>query len=237
MGIKHLILFFLITTGPGLTVLKAQVDEGTFTDSRDGTIYETVTIGKQVWLAENLRYLPQVNDSRTGSQTLPYFYVYGYTGTSVEEAKRSKYFSDYGVLYNWPAAMAGASSSNSNPSRVQGACPAGWHLPSDAEWAELMDYLESEGYAGREGTVLKAREGWTHDGSGTDIYGFSALPGGGHYMIMNNFDGLGQNARYWSATEASDTTAWYRTLGYPNSAIYRIDTDKELGFSIRCIKD
>jgi uncharacterized protein (TIGR02145 family) len=234
---KHLIFFMLLITGFSFSGLKAQTDGGTFTDNRDGSVYQTVTIGKQVWMAENLRYLPQVNDSRTGSQSVPYFYVYGYNGTSVESAERSKYYSVYGVLYNWPAAMAGSPGINSNPVGVQGVCPDGWHLPSDAEWTELMNYLGDEGYAGRECTVLKAREGWVNDGNGTDNYGFSALPGGGRYSLINNYDGLGQSGRFWSSTEASDTTAWYRSFGYPNSAVYRMDTDKELGFSIRCIRD
>ena len=237
MGSKQLIFIFLLIILSGLTIIQAQTSGITFTDSRDGTVYTAVTIGNQVWMAENLRYLPQVNDSRTGSQSVPYFYVYGYNGTSVDAATRSKYYNDYGALYNWPAAMAGSPGNNSNPSGVQGVCPDGWHLPGDAEWTELMNFLKSEGYEGRECTVLKAREGWVQEGNGTDIYGFSALPGGGRYVMINNFDGLGQSGRFWSATEASDTTAGYRTMGYPNSQVYRMDTDKELGFSIRCVRD
>lgn len=93
---------------------------GTFTDSRDGKVYNIVTIGKQFWMAENLAYLPSVVDPGTGSYTEPYYSVYGYNGTDVAAAKATENYQTYGVLYNWPAAMT--------------ACPEGWHLPSDAEW-------------------------------------------------------------------------------------------------------
>ncbi len=107
--------------------------KNTFTDSRDGNVYKFVKIGTQTWMAENLAYLPSVVGSATGSETTPYYYVYGYDGTSVTAAKATSNYTTYGVLYNWPAAMGGFSSSSSNPSGVQGVCPAGWHLPSEAE--------------------------------------------------------------------------------------------------------
>ncbi len=119
-----------------------------FTDSRDGTHYNAVKIGNQVWMAENLKYLPSVVGPGTGSQTTPYYYVYGYDSTVVADAKATSNYTTYGVLYNWPAAMNEATSSSSNPSGVQGACPTGWHLPSDAEWTELTDYLGGTSVAG-----------------------------------------------------------------------------------------
>ncbi|HDZ41855.1 MAG TPA: hypothetical protein ENH59_09300 [Bacteroidetes bacterium] len=237
MNNKILKLSILIFLGIGFTSLEAQRPENTFTDTRDGNIYRTVIIGQQVWLAENLRFLPSVVSPLTGSQSKPCYYVYGYNGTNAEAARKTATYSTYGVLYNWPAAVAEARGSNAVPGRVQGACPDGWHLPGDSEWTELIDFLQSKGYAGTECTVLKARTGWENDGNGTDIYGFSALPAGGRYTFIDPFNGLGKNGRYWSSTESSDTTAWYRTLGYHNYEVYRLDTDKELGFSVRCVKD
>ncbi|MDT8400581.1 MAG: FISUMP domain-containing protein [Bacteroidales bacterium] len=237
MNNKNLKLSFILFLGIGFVSLKAQMPENTFTDPRDGNIYSTVTIGRQVWLAENLRFLPSVFSPLTGSQSKPYYYVYGYQGTDVQAAKNTPNYSTYGVLYNWPAAVGGEQGSEAVRGMVQGACPDGWHLPDDSEWTELIEFLQGEGHAGTECIVLKTRTGWENDGNGTDIYGFSALPAGGRYTLFDPFNGLGKNARFWSSTGASDTTSWYRTLGYLNNEVYRLDTNKELGFSVRCLKD
>ena len=94
-----------------------------FIDSRDSNIYPTVQIGTQCWMAKNLAYLPSVVGPLTGSETTPYYYVYGYDGTDVSAAKATSNYTTYGVLYNWPAAST--------------ACPIGWHLPTDAEYREI----------------------------------------------------------------------------------------------------
>ena len=112
------IIFYRPTVGENET--------GTFTDPRDNTVYKWVKIGNQVWMAENLRYLPNVVGPETGSNIEPYCYVYDYNGTDVTAAKATENYDTYGVLYNWSAAMNGATSSDANPSNVQGICPAGW---------------------------------------------------------------------------------------------------------------
>src|SRR5690554_6870297 len=117
---------------------------GTFTDTRDGNVYNWVKIGNQIWMAENLAYLPEVVHSNAEFQTQssngqPGYGVYGYDGNDVATAKSQSNYTTYGVLYNWYAAMNGAESSMANPSGVQGVCPDGWHLPSDDEWHELID--------------------------------------------------------------------------------------------------
>jgi len=208
----------------------------TFTDPRDGKVYITVIIGDQEWMAENLKYLPSVVGPGTGSKTTPHYYVYGYNGTNVTDAKATANYNTYGVLYNWPAAMNGAASSTTNPSGVQGVCPDGWHLPSDAEWTELTDYLGGTSDAGR-----KLKEtGTTHWNSpntgATNETGFTALPGG--YRHGNGaFDLVGYVGYWWSATEYGADYAWYRLMRYSYSSVYRNDTDKELGFSVRCLRD
>ena len=121
---------------------------GTYIDSRDGRKYKWVEIGDQVWMAENLAYLPAVDPPVYLSQYVPCYYVYDYNGISISNAKATDNFATYGVLYNWFAAMNTEESSSTNPSRVQGICPIGWHLPSDMEWAELIDYLGDASVAG-----------------------------------------------------------------------------------------
>lgn len=187
-----------------IEALKAQIEPSLlangFTDPRDGNHYNVVKIGNQVWMAENLKYLPSVVGSGTGSLTIPYYYVYGYNGTDVAAAKGTANYTTYGVLYNWPAAMAGSASSAANPSGVQGVCPTGWHLPSDAEWTQLTDYLGGEGVAG--GKLKEAGTAhWQSPNTGaTNETGFTALPGGYRYDD-GSFDGIGDGGFWWSATE------------------------------------
>jgi len=210
---------------------------GTFTDTRDGKVYQTVVIGTQEWMAENLAYLPSVVGPGTGSNTTSYYYVYGYDGTNVTDAKATSNYTTYGVLYNWPAAMAGSASSNANPSGVQGVCPAGWHLPSDAEWTELTDYLGGESGAGG-----KLKEtGTTHWASpntgATNETGFTALPGGLRGSNGCFFNFIGYYGYWWSASEDGTYFAWCRGMDYYDSDVFRIFFDKEVGFSVRCVRD
>lgn len=235
----------------------------TFTDPRDGNVYQIVTIGDQVWMAENLRYLPSVVGPGTGSDTIPYFYVYGYDGTSVIEAKTTANYDAYGVLYNWAAAMNGSSSSTANPSGVQGVCPPGWHLPSDAEWMQLIDHVVSLGFPNSDvtngaGNALKscrqidspldgdcntaAHPRWEKDSysglnhHGFDALGFSAFPGGGRH---NNgvFFSIGGLDVWWSATSHSSTNAWIQEVYYGYGMTQSMNSNKEKGFSIRCVRD
>src|SRR5574344_879069 len=208
----------------------------TIKDARDNQTYRIVTIGSQTWMAENLKYLPSVVGPETGSQTTPHYYVYGYNGTNVTDAKATANYTTYGVLYNWPAAMNGAASSTTNPSGVQGVCPDGWHLPSDAEWTELTDYLGGTSDAGG-----KLKEtGTTHWNSpntgATNETGFTALPGGGR-SNKGAFDYIGSYGYWWSATESGTNGAWLRGMGYNGGSVGRGYNGKELGFSVRCLKD
>jgi uncharacterized protein (TIGR02145 family) len=239
--------------------------EHTFIDNRDDNEYKTVQIGNQCWMTENLKYLPTVVGVSAGSETTPYYYVNGYNGTDVNAAKATENYNNYGVLYNWPAAMNEAESSEENPSGVQGACPAGWHLPSDDEWTELVDYIVSQGYPneyynpnGAANALKSCRQvdsplgdncdtidhpRWnSHDTHyGTDIFGFKALPGGfRHHELSKNlrfFDGIGASSFWWSATQ-------YDAINAHPSIIYSIYGDvtnsylfKHDGFSVRCVKD
>jgi uncharacterized protein (TIGR02145 family) len=215
-----------------------ETTSGTFIDSRDGNEYNWVQIGDQVWMAENLAYLPSVNMVADGSEDAAgsYYYVYGYDGTNVADAKATDNYATYGVLYNWTAAMDGEASSTTNPSGIQGVCPAGWHLPSDAEWTELTDYLGGTSVAGG-----KLKEtGTTHWNSpntgATNETGFTALPGGCRFG-SGTFDGIRYDGNWWSATESSAAYAWYRIMHYNSSNLNRNKYSKGLGFSVRCVRD
>jgi len=210
----------------------------TFTECKDGddNNYPVVNIGAQIWMGENLKYLPSVVGPSSGSQTTPFNYVYGYAGTNVTEARATANFTTYGVLYNWPAAMNGAPSSTNNPSGVQGLCPSGWHLPSKAEWTQLVDYLVNETVAGGK---LK-ESGTTHWGipntGATNEEGFTALPGGNR-ASGGFFSAIGFNGTWWSSTEATSIYAYRLSIDYGSSGIVSSHSDKNYGYSIRCLKD
>lgn len=206
---------------------------GSFTDERDGNTYKIVTIGSQVWMAENLKYLPGVFKFSDGSSTAARYYVYGFDGTNVSQAKATSNYKTYGVLYNWPAAMASFASSNSIPSGVKGICPEGWHLPSDAEWTKLTDYLGGIGVAGGKMKESGTAHWISPNTDGTNESGFSALPGGYRW---NTFDYLGYSGLFWSSTLTSGY-AYYRNLGYGNGGVAINGQSLYFGMSVRCIKD
>lgn len=207
-----------------------------FTDTRDGNHYSVVKIGDQVWMAENLKYLPGVVGPVTGSNTTAYYYVYGYDGTNVADAKGTSNYNTYGVLYNWTAAMDGSASSSTNPSGVQGVCPTGWHLPSDAEWAQLADYLGGASFAGGKLKEIGTTHWTTPNTGATNETGFLALPGG-RRGSSGNFDSKGTAGYWWSSTEDDADFAWSRGMSYIDRGLSMIRPNKLVGVSVRCLKD
>jgi uncharacterized protein (TIGR02145 family)/uncharacterized repeat protein (TIGR02543 family) len=190
---------------------------GSFSDSRDGKTYRTVRIGTQTWMAENLNF------NASGS-------VCYNNNTSNCDL--------YGRLYDWNTVMAGSPSSSSSPSGVRGVCPAGWHVPSDAEWTTLTNFVGSNA-----GAKLRSRSDW-HTGSGhvpgTDDFGFSALPGGFRWFHFYGvrYDGAGYSSYWWSATEDNAYFAWYRGMYWVDVSV--VDTiwyPKTDLFSVRCLRD
>ncbi|MCD4665088.1 MAG: hypothetical protein K8R68_07435 [Bacteroidales bacterium] len=199
-----------------------------FTDDRDGNQYETVEIGNQCWMKENLAYLPDVSPPSNGSQTSSYHYVYGYEGSSVSEAKATSNYQDYGVLYNWPAALT--------------ACPDGWHLPSDDEWTILTDYLGGQSVAGGKMKSTRTEPDphprWNSPNTGANnSSGFSGLPGGLRNYYDGSFSDVGYYGYWWSSTEYSSSNAWLRILYYDNDDASSYYNSKEYGFSVRCLRD
>ena len=119
----------------------------------------------------------------------------------------------YGRLYDWATAMS--------------VCPSGWHLPSDAEWTTLINYVESQGSCTScAGTRLKATSGWSNSGNGTDDHSFSALPRGD-----------GSEGLWWSSTEDDSNHAYCRHMYYAYSYVDKFDYTKTQQFSVRCVQD
>ena len=219
----------------------------------DGNCYDAVQIGDQVWMAENLRTTKYADSTSiplgtSTSTTIAYRYAPG-AHQSYEENVMDN-VARYGYLYNWQAVMHGASSSAANPSGVQGICPEGWHVPSNAEWTQLTNYMKTQpeytasGNADNLAKALAATWGW-NSSSNTDApgnnpstnnaTGFSALPAGyynGRYYYFCN------NANFWSATERNDENTYYLSLYCSYAGVmYEESGDKYDGFSVRCVRD
>jgi len=223
---------------------------GIFIDSRDGKVYRYITIGSQTWMAENLAYLPEITSADSMSSSEKCYYVCGFEGDNVAEAKTTMAYTCYGVWYNWPAAMDGVNGSGDASLRVQGVCPPGWHLPSDDEWTILEGSLgmsESEFYKDGwrySGTVGgKLKEAGTNHWSepnylATNSSGFKALPAGGRDNSIGSCSlTKGEVAQYWTATAYDINLSWYRSLFYLDGGVGRHRYYNYGGRSVRCLRD
>ena len=203
----------------------SEITYHSFIDSRDGNVYKAVTIGEQVWMAENLKYLPFVVGPDEGSRTTSYYYVYDYDGTDVGAAKATENYATYGVLYNLTAAL--------------NVCPDGWHLPSGDEWTELSDYLRENagGKLKATGTIEAGTGLWLHPNRGaTNETGFSSLPGG--FRTNNSvFYAIGGGGHWWSDQEFNTNIFRHHSIYFTQSEVYRHDFSPELGSSVRCVRD
>lgn len=224
-----------------------------FVTDVEGNVYTIVIIGDQEWMAENLRttkysdgtdILANLSDAdwkndRSGAYvTFSHNMINGLDSDSAVMAA-------YGVLYNWYAVV-----------NERGLCPAGWRVPTNAEWLHLTDYL-IDTYADitsvNVGNKLKScrqanspksadcntteHPRWFPDSVhyGTDDFDFSALPGGYRFA----YDGLyniGSLGGWWTSTEDSPTNAWVRFMRYNSGYVNRLSYDKSSGFSVRCVR-
>jgi uncharacterized protein (TIGR02145 family) len=183
-----------------------------------GQTYKTVKIGNQTWFAENLNY--KANGSKCYGEEGEFYDYESDTYFTLSDAEVQANCGRYGRLYDWSTAIT--------------ACPSGWHLPSDAEWTTLTDYVG--GANNTAGTKLKAASGWNSSGNGTDEYGFSALPGGDG-SSDGSFFNVGNFGSWWSATEYDASYAYYRDMGYGGSIVDRSYFSKSYLFSVRCLQD
>lgn len=189
---------------------------------KNGRTYKTVKIGKQEWMAENLNVnayrngdsITQVQDPRKWSNLS--------TGAWCYYDNKPENGSKQGKLYNWFAV---------NDSR--GLAPAGWHIPSDEEWTQLINFLGGE-EAG--GATLRNQKNWKMEGKDQNNIGFEGLPSGSR-DIDGTFSGIGNNCEWWSATESNTYNSWFRFLNNYFSNAGKGNYDKLSGFSVRCIKD
>lgn len=178
-------------------------------DSRDGKTYKTVKIGDKVWMAENLNYQ---------------------TGESKCYDNKPENCDKYGRLYVWSEAVT--------------ACPDGWHLPNNQELEDLkITAGQKAGDIDMAGTVLKSSTGWNRNeydgksGNGTDGLDFGALPAGSYHGSNEPFRREGHYAYFWSSTEGSSSNAYSLGLYYNIEHARVSDYGKDLGFSVRCVKN
>lgn len=205
-------------------VIKSQT---TITDI-DGNSYTTVTLGTQTWMAQNLK-TTKYNDGTSIEKV-----ENSYTWTELSTGAYCWYDNNitnkniYGALYNWYAVESG------------NLCPIGWHVPTDAEWTVLENYLivhDSTNYIGQH---LKSTTLWYQSNNGTDRHGFGVYPAGWRNGYINNigyFYGLGKYGIFWTATVYQTVQAQTRLFYFASGAVSHRHFSKTDGFSVRCLQD
>ena len=219
-------------------------NSGTFTDIRDNQEYKWITIGKQIWMAQNLNYgkmilgrYPQSDNGVIEKYCIDDLEING---------------KEYGGLYQWGELMNYQSAKNTNPSGIQGICPSGWHIPSDEEWIELERYLgipEDEAYylglvsRGRVGHLLRSSSGWIEGENsapynGLDSFGLNILAIGNrvYWNANESFGGIGHSAYFWTCSEVDNDIPISRIFDNSYNLLRR-KSDTRMGYSVRCIKD
>src|ERR1035437_1732691 len=184
----------------------------------------SVTICSQIWMLNNLEVTTYRNGDPIPQVTDPAAWGLLSTGAWCYYNNNSANGPVYGKLYNWYAV--------NDP---RGLAPAGWHVPSDAEWTTLSTCLGGDLIAGGPMKEIGTTH-WTPPNTGaTNTSGFTGLPGG----TRNNdtFNGVGFNGFWWSSTEYDTSIAWLRDLAYANGGIGRDNGGKQFGFSVRCVRD
>ncbi len=212
--------------GGGEEVVTTWVCGDNLVDIRDGNSYQTIQIGSQCWMAENLKYLPSVVGPNLSSLSLPYFYVYGYNDSDVSAAKLATNYNIYGVLYNWTAALT--------------ACPDGWSLPTHDEFTDLERAICTS-------TTCEADFPYntiTVGARGTDEGDKLKSGGSSEFNVLlsgrrntdNTFNYLEEYSNFWSSDISGDYS-WNRGVFNFISGIGRSKGLKSYGFSVRCLKD
>jgi len=211
---------------PELEVKKA--DNSTVTDI-EGNSYKIVKIGTQVWMAENLKTakyndgttIPNVTDYDQWSNLTTGAWAY-YNNDAANNAK-------YGKLYNWYAV-------NPTTNGNKNICPTGWHVPTDAEWTVLTDYLGGASVAGGKMKEVGTTNWRSPNTDVTNTSLFTGLPGGARFYL-GYYNAIGFNGFWWSSTEYNTSDAWYRYLNYYDGNAYRYSYGKSYGLSVRCLRD
>lgn len=213
--------------------------QNTLTDI-EGNRYNLITIGTQVWMKENLKTtkyndavpIPLILDGTAWSNLSTAGYCW--YENNIADSKEI-----YGLLYNWYTVNTGK------------LCPQGSHVPSDAEWTILTDYLTNNGYGYQSSgndiaKSMSAPSSWTTNGTAGSVgndqtsnnsSGFKALPGG-HRSFNGIYYNIGDIGYWWSSSENDANLAYYRNINYNSSFVTRGNSlSKLVGFSVRCVKD
>jgi uncharacterized protein (TIGR02145 family) len=204
--------FFVTNPGAGVTF--------------DGYTYSSIVIGNgQEWMAENLRTNSYANGDPISNVTDTRQWANLTTGAWAHYNNDSIFENPYGKLYNWYAVKDS-----------RNVCPTGWHVPSDAEWILLTDYLGGVSGAGGRMKSTGTQYWYSPNRNATNESGFSGLPGG--FRSHNGlFGGIGERGSWWSSTEASTSNAKRRDLYYDYGIVSRLTTNKGIGLSVRCLRD
>lgn len=191
----------------------------------DGNIYLSTKIGEQWWMAENLKVTHYRNGNAIANVIDDDEWANLNTGAYCFYQNDESNAETYGGLYNWHAVNDSS-----------GLAPMGWHVPSDAEWKKLVDYLDGDDVAGGKmkemGITL-----WVEPNTGaTNESGLCALAGG-YRNSHGTYDDIGSYAYFWSSTDYDGNYAWPRALTYDGSRVYRERCSKQEGLSVRCVRD
>jgi uncharacterized protein (TIGR02145 family) len=236
-----------------ITTLKNTMIAGGMVTDFDGNTYNTVKIGNQVWMSENLKTAKYNDGTPISNLIVDATWASAITGAYCDYSNTPANSTTYGRLYNWYAVdnnLATKVASNGG----KNVCPTGWHVPSDAEWTTLESYLIANGY-NYDGTTtgnkiakaLASTTLWTSSATtgavGNTDYpdkrnatGFTVRPGGGR-LDNGTFFNIGDYGLWWSSTGNSSTDAWDRNMLYFDITVYRGVDNKKRGFSVRCVKD
>jgi len=189
-----------------------------------GQVYHTVEIDDQCWFKENLNIGTRINgiQNQHNNSTIEK-YCYNDLESNCDE---------YGGLYQLDEAMQYVTTQG-----AQGICPDGWHIPTDGEWDEQVDYLGGSGVAGGKMKETGYEHWNSHNTGATNSSGFTGLPGGNRHWSSGSFNYLGYHGYFWSSTELDASYAWLRLLFYANYDVYRYYYYKTYGFSVRCLQD
>lgn len=189
----------------------------------DGNVYNVVKIGNQCWMKENLKTTRYKDGTAIPTGLSNTAWQNTTSGAYAIYNNNAANNTTYGKLYNWYAVNTGK------------LAPAGWHVPTDAEWTTLINFLGGETVAGNK---MKATILWAPFSgiANTNSSGFTGLPAG---VRSNNgtFNFIGTTGLFWSSSENGTSNAWYRYLNSNNSNASSYANGKQYGFSVRCVRD
>jgi uncharacterized protein (TIGR02145 family) len=213
---------------------------GTPTITYEGQVYNTIQIFSQCWLKENLNVGEMIpgNQNQTNNNFIEKYCYNNHPDSCTK----------YGGLYQWNEMMQYAIQEG-----VQGICPSGWHIPTDEEWKVLEGAVDSqygigdpqwdnESFRGFDaGLNLKSTSGWYNNGNGTDLFGFSGLPGGERAVSYGypSFGNITYYGEWWTSTDGISNSAFDHYLSRAYSGVGRdsYPSSKVYGFSVRCLRD